>query len=207
VGPLAAFRGALLAFTAGDARAAAAELDEAVARWPDAQERAAGTYWAGRAWERAGDGARARERWEAVLARDPASYYATLAARRLERAPWVPPDGALPAPGADERATADAAAQRAAVLERLGLGPEAGYEREWLARWAEGSVPRQLGAAAALQAGGRPGPSIRLAAAACRPARRAWRGRTGCSTRCCTPSRCGARRRRRGWSRRSRRRW
>ncbi|MDF1505747.1 lytic transglycosylase domain-containing protein [Roseisolibacter sp. H3M3-2] len=76
---------------------------------------------------------------------------------------WPPPEGTLPAAAADERATAASTARRAAVLERLGLGPEAGYERDWLARWAEGSVPRQLGAAAALQEGGRPGPSIRLA--------------------------------------------
>jgi soluble lytic murein transglycosylase len=164
--PLAAFRGALLALTAGDARAAAAALDAAAARWPQAAERTAAAYWAGRAWERAGDAARARERWDDVLAREPASYYAGLAARRLGRAAWAPPEGPLPAAAPDERATAAATAQRAALLERLGLGAEAGYERDWLARWADGSVPRQLGAAAALQAGGRPGPSIRLAARA-----------------------------------------
>jgi soluble lytic murein transglycosylase len=164
--PLAAFRGGILGLAAGTpdgARSAAAELDDLVARWPQAAERGAATYWAGRAWERVGDAARARERWTAVLARDPSSYYAGLAARRLSQPAWTPPPGAMPAPAAEERAIAEAAAARAALLERLGMGPEAGYERDWLTRWADSSVGRQLGAAQALQTAGRPGVSIRLA--------------------------------------------
>ena len=164
--PLAAFRAGLLALTGGAPAAAAAELDSLVARWPSADERTAATYWAGRAWAAAGDAARGAERWRDVVAREPASYYGGLAARRLSQAPWVPPDGAVPVATADEQAAAVAVAQRAQLLERLGMGPEAGWERDWLTRWAEGSVPRQLGAAAALQTSGRPGPSIRLAARA-----------------------------------------
>ncbi|GLC24590.1 transglycosylase SLT domain-containing protein [Roseisolibacter agri] len=163
--PLAAFRGALLAFSGAPAQAAA-ELDSLVARWPTADERTAATYWAGRAWAAAGDASRARDRWRDVVSREPASYYAGLAARRLSQAPWVPPDGAVPTATSDEQATAVAVAQRAQLLERLGMGSEAGLERDWLTRWAEESVPRQLGAAAALQTSGRPGPSIRLAARA-----------------------------------------
>jgi soluble lytic murein transglycosylase len=164
--PLAAFRGAILGLADGSpdgARTAAAELDALAARWPEAAERGAATYWAGRAWERVGDAPRARERWAAVLARDPASYYAGLAARRLSRTAWSPAPAAIPTPTGGERAIADAAAARAALLERLGMGPEAGYERDWLTRWADSSVARQLGAAQALQTAGRPGVSIRLA--------------------------------------------
>jgi soluble lytic murein transglycosylase len=161
--PLAAFRAGLLAYTAGQHATAAAELDTLVARWPDAEERIAATYWAGRAWAAVGDAPRARERWRDVVAREPASYYAGLAAQRLSQEPWTPPPGAVPVATADEQATASATAQRATILERLGMGAEAGWERDWLTRWAEGSVPRQLGAATALQGSGRPGPSIRLA--------------------------------------------
>ncbi|MGZ8414838.1 MAG: lytic transglycosylase domain-containing protein, partial [Gemmatirosa sp.] len=164
--PIAAFRAGLIAYTSRQHGTAAAELDSLVARWPNADERLAATYWAGRAWAAAGDATRAAERWRDVLAREPASYYAGLAAQRLSQAPWVPPAGAVPVATADEQATASAAAQRATILEQLGMGAEAGWERDWLTRWADGSVPRQLGAAAALQGSGRPGPSIRLAARA-----------------------------------------
>ncbi|MGZ8494060.1 MAG: lytic transglycosylase domain-containing protein, partial [Gemmatirosa sp.] len=161
-----AFRAGLIAYTSRQHGTAAAELDSLVARWPNADERLAATYWAGRAWAAAGDATRAAARWRDVLAREPASYYAGLAAQRLSQAPWVPPAGAVPVATADEQATASAAAQRATILEQLGMGAEAGWERDWLTRWADGSVPRQLGAAAALQGSGRPGPSIRLAARA-----------------------------------------
>jgi soluble lytic murein transglycosylase len=164
--PLAAFRAGLLAYAAGQHATTAAELDALVTQWPNADERLAATYWAGRAWAAAGNAARARERWADVVAREPASYYAGVAAQRLSQEPWAPPAGAVPVASAAEQATASAAALRATLLERLGMGSEAGWERDWLARWAEGSVPRQLGAATALQGSGRPGPSIRLAARA-----------------------------------------
>ena len=44
------------------------------------------TYWAGRAWDVAGDSAAARARWERLAAGDPGSYYTGLALRRLGRA-------------------------------------------------------------------------------------------------------------------------
>ena len=164
--PQAAFRGALIALTAGESAPAAAELDSLARRWPASDERWAATYWAGRAWSAAGEPARAADRWRAVVAGDPGSYYAGLASRRLSQAPWTPPAGDAPAVAASEQALAAQVAARAGLLERLGMGAEAGFERDWLTRWAESAVARQLTAAAALVQGGRPGPSIRLAARA-----------------------------------------
>jgi soluble lytic murein transglycosylase len=90
---------------------------------------------------------------------DGPTYYGWLAARRLGRPAWVPPTGgALPADAA-----AQAAARRASLCERVGLMPEAGYERGWVVAWADTVVSRQLAAAAPLVATERPGPGIRLA--------------------------------------------
>src|SRR5690606_8363832 len=119
----ARFRAATIALLAGAADSAARELDElAASRWSEAS---AARYWAGRAWEAAGDTAAARARWSEVMRRDPLSYYALLGARRLGTAVWVPPaaaDSFVPFP------EADSALDRAARLRRLGLSAEA--ERE-----------------------------------------------------------------------------
>ncbi|GJG86045.1 hypothetical protein tb265_12260 [Gemmatimonadetes bacterium T265] len=183
----ALFRAGLLALTANDARGAAADLDDAArpgapapvagdsargpsgfadsARDENAALTTAGTYWAGRAWAAAGDAAAARARWAQVLARDPSSYYAWLAARRLGR-PWRLPEPAADASPPAVDPAAEAAADRAALLERLGLTPEAGYERDYLIRSASGAPERMLAVAHALARGPRPGPGIRLAARA-----------------------------------------
>jgi soluble lytic murein transglycosylase len=157
--PVAAFRAAVIALAQGSPREAAAELDALVARWPDADERLAAEYWAGRAWAAAGDPAQARGRWAAVITRQPASYYAGLAAKRLGRPTWTPPPGGavVGSPLAEE------AARRATLLEQLGLGAEAGWERTWLTAWADSSTERLAAASAALADGARPGPSIALA--------------------------------------------
>jgi soluble lytic murein transglycosylase len=158
--PAAAVRAGVLAFAAGDARAAAEAFDLAATRWPSAVEAASARYWAGRAHAAAGDSARARERWQSALTTgDPGSYYAWLAARRLGRAAWVPVAGGA----VSGDATAETAARRAALCERLGLGVEAGWERDWLVRWADASTSRMLTAAAALVETARPGPGVRLA--------------------------------------------
>ena len=88
--PRAWFHGALIAYTSGDVRTAAREWDSLRVRRPRSAEATPATYWAGRAWARAGDSARAHERWRAVLEREPQSYYAVLAAERLGAAPWSP---------------------------------------------------------------------------------------------------------------------
>jgi soluble lytic murein transglycosylase len=157
--PGAAVRAGVLALAAADARAAAEAFDLAATRWPDAPEAGAARYWAGRAHAAAGDSATARARWTAAATLGAESYYGWLASRRLGRAPWTPSAGAAVA----RDSAADASARRAALCEQLGLSAEAGWERDWLTRWADTSTTRLLAAAAAVVETGRPGPGIRLA--------------------------------------------
>ena len=122
LGASAAFRAALIAYASGSHRTAAGEWDELVKRHPSSSEALTAEYWSGRAWSDAGDSATARAKWEAVERRSGLSYYSMLAARRLGRAPWAPPSAAdsfiaVPA--------TDSAFARAALLERLGMDPEA----------------------------------------------------------------------------------
>ena len=182
--PLARFRAGVIALAAGDARSAAGDFD-AVARAGDAAAARtsadsgrdsgpdsvvdptaiAGAYWAGRAWAAAGDSVQARARWTLTLARDPASYYAWRAAVRLGRS-WMPTAAVRGAPPLPVDAQAEAVGRRAALLERVGLTPEAGYERDALIRGAGESPDRLLAVAHALATGPRPGAGIRLAARA-----------------------------------------
>jgi soluble lytic murein transglycosylase len=85
-----------------------------------------------------------------------------LAARRLDEAPWVPPATTPVARMPD----VDAAMERAALLERLGLGGEATEEYDWLAGEAATSTERMLATAQAFSDAGLASRSIRLARAA-----------------------------------------
>jgi soluble lytic murein transglycosylase len=141
VSPLARFRAAIIAYAAGDMRAAALELDTLHERYPRSDEVLAAGYWSGKAWARAGDSARARERWRAVIVASPRSYYSAASARRLGEAPWAPPparDSIVPIADVEEAAT------RAQLLDRLGMGMEAEREHEWLDRQAERDPSRVL---------------------------------------------------------------
>jgi soluble lytic murein transglycosylase len=144
----ARFRAAILAFVKGDFRTAAAELDTLSLHRRRSSETLAGLYWSGRAWERAGDSATARLRWADVIAREPASYYAMLAARRLQRAPWVPA-AATDTLGPDSAVLASL--RRAELLRDLGMDSEAQLEYDWLASEAERSVETTLAAAYAFR--------------------------------------------------------
>ena len=156
----ARLRAAIIAFAAGSVRVAAAELDALAAAAPDGPEALAARYWAGRAWAAAGDSARARERWLAAAAREPLSYYAMLAERRLGRAAWAPASGPDSLP---RLADVDSAARRAALLEAVGMDDEARFEYERLEADAGSSVERLLATAAAFRERGRASPGIRLA--------------------------------------------
>jgi soluble lytic murein transglycosylase len=151
---------AVIAYVEGDARTAAAEFDALVERYPRSSERLAATYWAGRAWARAGDSARARARWQDVAVRQPSSYYAALANRRLGAPAWSPP-------GAREEVRPDTLAERAlaraALLERVGLDEEAALEYAALRGARESSAPRLLAIAAAYEAQGLASPAITFA--------------------------------------------
>jgi TolA-binding protein len=72
----AAFQAAIIMFVNGEDSAAATGFDRVLELRPGGAEATASIYWSGRAWEAAGDSARARERWRSLLARFPQSYYA-----------------------------------------------------------------------------------------------------------------------------------
>jgi soluble lytic murein transglycosylase len=157
--PTAAFRAAMIALLAGDAPLAAAEFDGIVRRYPGSDEAGAAAYWAGRAWDAEGDNAAARERWERLADGDPGSYYTGLAARRLDRRPWVPfaaADSFAAIPGADS------AMARASLLASLGLAAESRWEYDRLLRQGDSSE-RLLALAAAFRRHGLAAQSIQLA--------------------------------------------
>jgi peptidoglycan lytic transglycosylase len=158
--PTAAFRGAMIALVAGDAKTAGSEFDEIVRRYSRSDEAAASAYWAGRAWEVAGESAAAQERWETLAAGDPGSYYVGLADRRLDRPEWVPhpaADSFVPIP------TADSAMARASLLARLGLAAESRWEYDRLIRQTDTSAERLLALADAFRREGFASQAIQLA--------------------------------------------
>lgn len=152
----ACFRSGILSYLLGQAPRSASAFDELAQRFPGSAERVAAMYWAGRAWERAGNAARAGERWAAVIEREPFSYYATLAARRLGRAAPAPGRGELPSPAPFQDAL-----RRAAVLDELGMDVEKRYEYQAIEEGA-GTVDEILAAGNALLTQGEAQRAIRL---------------------------------------------
>jgi soluble lytic murein transglycosylase len=156
----ARFRAAMVELLTGDAAMAAREFDELARRYPRSDEAPASVYWAGRAWAIAGDSLKAHARWRKATQGEPASYYASLAARRLGLPVWVPlqsPDTFMAVPDADS------AVARAALLTRLGLSAEARWEHDRLAKSAEASSERLLAVANALRGQGLASQAIQLA--------------------------------------------
>jgi soluble lytic murein transglycosylase len=158
--PTARFRAAMIAFVAQKPKAAAREFDELAKRYPRNEEFLAAVYWAGRAWAAAGDSSAARSRWERVAAADPLSYYASLATRRLGLSEWAPPQ--VPDTFASVPAF-DSAFTRAALLERLGMSTESGWEYDSLARISDTSSERLLALANALREHGFASQAIQVA--------------------------------------------
>jgi soluble lytic murein transglycosylase len=158
--PTAAFRAALITYTNGNPRLAAAELDTIVSRYGSTSEGMAARYWSGRAWAAAGDTARATQRWRDAATRDPLGYYGASAARRLGEEPWAP------TVAVDSFATFEALEQglaRADLLTELGMDVEASLEYDRLSSEASESVERLLSTAAAFRDRGVTPRSISLA--------------------------------------------
>jgi soluble lytic murein transglycosylase len=141
----ACMRAGVLAFALGNARRAAAVLDTLPQRFPQSVDVIAALYWAGRAWERAGDTARARDRWRDVIARDPLSYYAVRSVSRLDTSVWSPVLAPVP-----PSPLFQAALRRADALRQLGMYTEEGYELDEIEREASATPLLALGAGAAL---------------------------------------------------------
>ena len=157
-GERAAFQAALIRFVSGEDSAAADGFDRLLESRPGGAEATAAIYWSGRAWESAGDSARAKERWRTLLARHPQSYYVVPAARRLGVVPWSPTAGAT-APIPVEAAEA---IRRAALLDSLGLDAEMRFEYDRLLRESM-SAEATLATATALRDAGKPSMALRLA--------------------------------------------
>jgi len=157
--PVALFRAATISYVAGAFDVAAREFDRLVERYPRSTDASAARYWAGRARERAGDRKRATQRWREVMTTDPLSYYALASARRLDVAPWKP----LPPPDSSNRVpTLRQAADRAELLDVLGMWTEEGFEYDALG--ATGTTPDSMvGAAEVLMDYGETSRAIGLA--------------------------------------------
>jgi soluble lytic murein transglycosylase len=146
--PSASFRAAILAVVKKNYRQAALELDTLSLHRPRNSETLAALYWSGRAWSGGGDSTTARARWSEVITREPASYYAMLAAARLGQAPWAPSPLADTAP---LDSSLRGALERAEVLLELGMDTEADLEYDWVASQAERSAEATLAAAYAFR--------------------------------------------------------
>jgi soluble lytic murein transglycosylase len=153
----ACFRAGILSYALGNARLAATAFDELPRRFPASQEVSAARYWAGRAWERTGNAALARERWSAVLQREPLSFYASGSARRLGTKQWTPAPAQVP-----RSPRFQGALTRAAVLEHLGMDTEERYEYEGIESEAAAAPAEALTAGAALLDRGEVVRAIRL---------------------------------------------
>jgi soluble lytic murein transglycosylase len=125
---LSLMRLAGIQYLEGDFRAAAGVWEEYRAAYPRGGRWLEATYWAARAYDEIGEGARARTLYQAIRERDPLSYYALLASDRLGVAYWPIPMG--PSRPADPAAMARVEDRLRAVdlLREVGLHREADAE-------------------------------------------------------------------------------
>jgi soluble lytic murein transglycosylase len=143
----ARFRAGIIAYIQGDRKAAAAEFDSLVARDSNSTEALAAAYWAGRSYAALADKTRSKGRWRSIIAKDPLSYYAVVAAKRLDTT-LVSPDRS-PANFARVPAV-DTALNRVVGLRDAGMDVEAGFENDRLFRDALGNPARMIATAHAL---------------------------------------------------------
>lgn len=153
----ACFRSGILSFALNNHARAASAFDEMIRRFPRSGDLVAAMYWSGRSWERAGNTERARERWREVMRREPLSYYAPVAARRLDTTAWTPTPHELP-----RSAALVASVNRAATLEHLGMETEERYEYAQMEEEAGTSADQLLATGAALLERGESVRAIRL---------------------------------------------
>jgi soluble lytic murein transglycosylase len=139
---LALMRLAGMAYLEGDRAGAGRVWDEYRSRYPRGQLWLQATYWAARVQEDLGDRAAALERYRAVRARDPMSFYALRAAERSDAEFWPVPMG--PEPRLDPAGAARVAGWMRAIdlLRDAGLYDEA--DAEALARVAAAGTDPNL---------------------------------------------------------------
>lgn len=155
----ARFRAGIIAYIQGDRKAAAAEFDSLIARDSGSTEALAASYWAGRSYAALGDKTRSKAIWRSIIAREPLSYYAVLAAKRLDTT-LVAPDRS---PSNYARIPAiDTALDRVVALKDVGMDVEAGFENDRLFRDALANPARLVATAHALSGGDQASRSIAL---------------------------------------------
>jgi soluble lytic murein transglycosylase len=157
--PTAMFRAGVIAFSSQSFAQAARDFDAMVERHPQSADANAARYWAGRSYERAGNRAKAAERWREVVAKDSSSYYAFKSATRLGTPRWHP---AASSPPSIPKAL-EAAINRASLLDDVGMGTEEGFEHDAIASIASTSPDSLLAAAEAMRQRGEPSRAMSLA--------------------------------------------
>lgn len=142
--PIAMFRAAMIAYIAKDFRGAAREMDALPSRYPGSSDADAALYWAGKAYAALGDSASAHRRWRSAMAKDPLSYYAVMAARKLDTVVIAPDrsDARYPSIPA-----VDTVVNRVATLKDVGMDTEAEFENSRLFKEAQNSPDRMLATA------------------------------------------------------------
>lgn len=155
----ARFRAGMISYIQGDKRAAAAQFDSLVARDSNSTEAFAAAYWAGRSYASLGDKTRSGARWRSIIASDPLSYYAVMAAKRLDTAVLAPdrsPPNYAKIPAVDE------ALNRVVGLKDVGMDVEAGFENDRLFRDAVANPTLMVATAHALAGSDQASRSIAL---------------------------------------------
>jgi len=155
----ARFRAGMISYIQGDRKAAAAQLDSLVARDSNSTEALAAQYWAGRSYAALGDKTKSRARWSSIIKSDPLSYYAVLAAKRLDTT-LVASDRS--APNYARIPVVDSAVSRVVGLKDVGMDVEAGFENDRLFRDALANPTRMVATAHALAGGDQASRSIAL---------------------------------------------
>ena len=155
----ARFRSGMIAYIQGNRKAAAAEFDSLLARDSNSTEAQAAAYWAGRSYAALADKAKSAARWRTAISNDPLSYYAVLAAKRLDTT-LVAADRS---PANYARVPAiDSAMSRVVALKDVGMDVEAGFENDRLFRDANANPARMIATAHALAGSDQASRSIAL---------------------------------------------
>lgn len=160
--PLARFRIGLIEWSDAPAKAAAT-FDSLATLHAGSDEATGARYWAGRAYARLEKPREAQSRWQSVMQSSPLSYYAMLAARRLDVPTWTAPSG----PDSSAHLTViDSAVARIATLQQLGMDVEARFEVDALAERADKLPGEAPVIGQALRQVGEPARGLRVALAA-----------------------------------------
>lgn len=145
--PGALYRAGLINYLHDQHRRAAAEFDSVSRRYPESADALSARYWSGRAFAVLGDTAAARSRWRETIKKQPSSYYAVVAARRLDTPILVNPGMRDDYPSDP---VVDAARRRVAMLRDVGMDVEMKFEWDRMYETAGESPTRLVATAHAL---------------------------------------------------------